>query len=404
MEKEKAKEKESPLPAVPAKLDDGTKTLAQMYPLDKYNLLLPTRTIQEQISPLHKPKIEIVQLQEEEIYQISSGSDQWGIHHSGLQKFAAAIGLNTPGEKNRLIMDDGIRVTFQATGECRRNDGTWQEYSRTYTLDLDELLKGFIQSYTKKADRCLADHKKGGKDLPWGLTENTRQKWIDEQVERDMAQKRKFRVQLSETGAMHRVIKDIVVLRSGYKKAEIMKPFVMLRIVFSPDQFMKDPRAQGILIGEAVKASGMLYGGQETSHRILPAQSSTPVPDAEVMPIGENGNGHPETPPPPAEAKPAPAAPPPATAAETKTAPASVPPAPEKENGVLPTEEEFITWDAKEQAETIKKLMNAVKYDQLGFPPLKKPKIDEWEQKHRTGFFEKLCDLYKKKEADDQPY
>lgn len=374
--------------------------LAKLYPPSKYNLLLPTRTIQEQLSPLHKPKLEIVQLTEAEIYEVSPGSGAYAVHKNGLQKFGAAVGINWPGDKNRLISDDGTRVVFQATGECRRNDGTWQEYSRTYCLDLQQIEDETRKKYTDKAQKALSGAKKGDQDrLPTGLTEDTRETWIEKQTARDVAQKRKFRVQLSESGAMNRVILDILTMKGGYKKDQILKPFVLPRIIFSPD-FAANPEARQILISEAVKAGGALYGGRTETHRALPVSSAITVP-AEATQPGENGDGNGAPPADAGEAKPAPA-PAPAQAPAQAPAPAKeTAPAPDPEPDPKPAEptleERFPKMNAKDQADAIRKLVKEVDW----MKPFK-PDIEKWKPEHRTEFFGVLMDL--KKKRDEKPY
>lgn len=367
--------------------------LAKMYPPGQYNLLLPTRTIQEQLSPFHKPKLEIVQLTEADIYEVG-GSGLYAVHKSGLQKFGAAIGVNWPGDKCKLISDDGVRVVFQATGECRRNDGTWQEYSRTYSLDLKDIEDETRKKYTEKADRALRAAKKGDR-LPTGLTDETRETWINKQTDRDVSQIRKFRVQRAESGAMNRVIMDVLTMRGGYHKEQILKPFVLPRIVFSPD-FEKNPEAKRALIDEATRASGALYGGRTETQRALPVHHGVVIP-AEATPAGDNGNGgspegkgKPEAPP---TAEPAKPAPDPKPEPEKQPAPAPAPPA------EPPIEERFPKMDAKGQADAIRDLVKAVDWKK----PFK-PDIEKWKAEHRTEFFGVLMAKRKEMAEAERPY
>jgi len=93
----------------------------------------------------------------------------------------------------------------------------------------------------------------------WG--EKERVDYIERGIKRDMLQKRKFRVQLAQTGAMGRVVKKILGLKSTYTMEEMKKPFVVPKIVFSPDT--TDPKVREMLLRQGLDATNLLFGPQE---------------------------------------------------------------------------------------------------------------------------------------------
>ena len=391
------------------------KEIEKQYPEKEYNLVLPSATIQK-MSPFFKTTLEVISIREDETYEVPGGKGRRAIHKVGLDKFSNARGINWPADKNRLVGDEGSPekvVRFQATGEARRDDGTWLERSATYALDLNEIKKEIHLRHAERADLALRGPEK---DLPAGLTKATRDSWVEKQTEKDMVQKRKYRVQLAESGASNRVINKFLTLKGTYTKEELKKPFVFPRNIFIPD--IQDPTTRSMIVTEASRASSQLYGGGAPP-RTLPileghvVNGHSPEVEAELEPpVGEKPPA-PITPartlvtPPPAPA-PAPAAipstpatppapaPSPAPEAE-KPAPEAPAPAPEPE---LSLEELFPTYDAQAQSDVIKQLMKAVGWAK----PLKNPDIQTWESKHRIDFFGVLMAAKKKKEEAEKPY
>ena len=381
------------------------KAIEKLYPLKDFNLVLPSATIQK-LSPFFKTTFEVIQIKEEETYEVPGGKGKRAIHKVGLDRFSNARGINWPADKNRLIADEGFPekiVRFQATGEARRDDGTWLERSATYVLDLNEIKKEICTRHTERAESAL---KGSEKDLPVGLTKATKDAWIERQTERDMTQKRKYRVQLAESGATNRVINKFLTLKGTYTKDELKKQFVIPRNIFIPD--IQDASTRNQIVTEASRASSQLYGGAPSA-RIQPVIDGQVVnghiPDAEVEPTPESPKTEKPPVPPPASAptpvpdtpkadsKPPLVTPPPVPA----TPPAIHDPAPAPEAPAPTLEELFPTYNPHEQADVLKQLIKSVDW----MKPFR-PDIEKWKQEHRDGFFVAL--MAEKKKKEEKPY
>jgi hypothetical protein len=219
-----------------------------------YNVLVPTLTIQE-ISPFHKPVLEIVSINSDpkagEVYQIIPGSDDFSLRATALLKIGYAAGLiwNAKGSGRTDDGSDPNIITYRAEAAVRKEDGTYMPMNAEYMVDLKVIEEEITGQYEKKAKKLASENK-------W--TEEQKKNYIHENLNRDMLQKRKFRLQLAQTGAMDRVIRKILALKSSYKKAELDKPFVVPKIAFHPD--VTDPEVRKALLRQGLDASLALFG------------------------------------------------------------------------------------------------------------------------------------------------
>lgn len=224
----------------------------------KYNVLVPTVTIQE-ISPFHKPVLEIVRITPDpkagEVYEIVQGSGDFSLRAVALQKIGYAAGLIW-NARGCMRTDDGSNpsiVSYRAEAAVRKEDGTYMPLNAEYMVDLDVIEQETRDSYEKKGT-ALANEQK------WNETK--RKEYIEKNVRRDMLQKRKFRLQLAQTGAMDRVIRKILGLKGAYKKQELEKPFVVPKIAFNPD--ISDPKIREALLRQGMEATNVLFGPSES--------------------------------------------------------------------------------------------------------------------------------------------
>ena len=240
-------------------LEGLQKELEEYRKKGSYNVLVPTLTIQE-ISPFHKPVLEIVSINPDpkagEVYQIIPGSDDFCLRATALLKIGYAAGLiwNAKGSGRTDDSSDPSIVTYRAEAAVRKEDGTYMPMNAEYMVDLKVIEEETRESYEKKSQAIMADKKK--KNEKW--TEEERKAYVENSLHRDMLQKRKFRLQLAQTGAMDRVIRKILALKGTYKKAELDKPFVVPKIAFHPD--VTDPEVRKALLRQGLDASLALFG------------------------------------------------------------------------------------------------------------------------------------------------
>jgi hypothetical protein len=255
----------------------------------KYNVLVPTATLQE-ISPFHKPVLEIVNINPDpkggDVYEVVSGSGNYSMTAASLSKISFAAGLiwNAKGCQRT---DDGSKpkeVSYRMEAVVRKEDGTYMPLNAEYLIDLDVINEEISNSYEAKSQAIMKDPKNRWK-------ESDRVAYVERSIKRDMLQKRKFRLQLAQTGAMGRVVKKILGLKSTYTKEELQRPFVVPKIVFSPD--VSDPKVREMLLKQGLDATNLLFGGQEKTiiDRCEQIESKPgnggngkeTVPDAEVI-------------------------------------------------------------------------------------------------------------------------
>jgi hypothetical protein len=204
-------------------------------------------------------------------------------------------------------------------------------------------------SYEQKSQALMKEKK--AKNEKW--TEEDRKNYVEKSVKRDMLQKRKFRLQLASTGAMDRVIRLILGLKSTYKREELEKPFVVPKIAFSPD--VSDPKVRDLLLRQGLDATNVLFGPSpersmidyQPEHRVIDVTPADAGVDAE------------------------------SSEAEEKT--------PEKVHELV-QEKPFEEMEAKGQSECLKKLIEKKGYDKS---KLKKP-IESFTDVERVKFHERL--------------
>jgi len=128
-----------------------------------------------------------------------------------------------------------------------------------------------------------------------------------------MIQFRKHRVARAQSGAMTRAIRSAFAIRSNYTKEALSRPFVLAKVVFTPDY--SNPEVVRFLLAEATGTLRELYGSAAQSTGQLPpalpavidepdepetAGAAEPIKDAETEPPGDGGEtGKPEQLPPP---------------------------------------------------------------------------------------------------------
>lgn len=239
----------------------------------KWNILVPTQTIQE-ISPYHKPVLEIVRINPDpnagEVYQIVQGSSDYSLRATALQKIGYAAGLIW-NARGCMRTDDGTNpniVSYRAEAAVRKEDGTYMPLNAEYMIDLAVIEEETRDAYEKKSHLLAKEQK-------W--SDERRKDYVEKNLKRDMLQKRKFRLQLAQTGAMDRVIRKILGLKGTYKRAELEKPFVVPKIAFHPD--ISDPKVRETLLRQGMEGTDILFGPKEAG-LIEHVTKSEPIVDA----------------------------------------------------------------------------------------------------------------------------
>jgi hypothetical protein len=173
-------------------------------------------------------------------------------------------------------------IAYKAIGGIKKADGRPVFFSAEYDIDFTVLEAELRDSYQRKAD---AKDKQGNY---YKKTEKERTEYVEYCVNRDMLQKRKFKLRLCEAGAMNRVLRMLLGLKQAYTTAELSKPFVMARIVFRPD--FSDAAVRKQFIDASIKAMTGIYGPQALDQEI---RETKPEDIIDLPPNGsEEDNDH----------------------------------------------------------------------------------------------------------------
>ncbi|RPJ08567.1 MAG: hypothetical protein EHM36_05305 [Deltaproteobacteria bacterium] len=320
------------------------------------NVLVPTLTIQE-ISPYHKPVVEIVKINPDpkagEVYEVVFNSGDFSLRAVALMRIGYAVGLvwNARGCGRT---DNGMNpniVTYRAEAAVRKEDGTWMPLTAEYMLDLEIIEQETRDSYEKKSK----DYAKKE-----GWSEDKRKDYIEKSLKRDMTQKRKFRLQLAQTGAMGVVVRKILGLKGTYKKVELEKPFIVPKIAFRPD--VNDPKIREALLKQGMDATNLLFGA-ECGRGMLDYHPEVCETGKQTDTVsGEGQEAVPE--------------------AETASAPIDVTPQPAKQEPVVP----FEKLDAAGQIRFLTGLIKRKNYDSK---KMKRP-LEQFSDQHRQMLYDHL--------------
>lgn len=242
------------------------------------NLLMPTTNIHG-LSEFMTPVVESVYLSvKPEDGDVYAADAKFRITAQGLRKLAVCAGIiwHPTACCRTDNRNDRDYVSYQSVGGIKKNDGSLVYWKGEYDLDFEVVAEELKELHYKKSKN-------------WQKSDEEKQAYIESSVRRDMIFKRKHKIKLAETGAANRVIRAILGLKSAYTKAELAKPFTLIRIVFKPDY--NDPEVKRQVTAAAISAMTGIYGSQlpplappidippENFHEIPPDAEDSPSSD-----------------------------------------------------------------------------------------------------------------------------
>ncbi|MDQ7794117.1 MAG: hypothetical protein RDU89_06855 [bacterium] len=232
------------------------------YPRDRYNVLVPTTTMQ-QISPWHRQRVEEVRINPDpvagEVFKVGSQqvAGQWrdvlSLSKVGIMRLAAAAGIIWNWNETRVLSASRDYVLYQAVGAMRKPSGEWIPLKATKEIDLPTIEVELRQQTQEKAE-------KQGKGPDW----------VEKQVAAAMIQWRKNKLMRAETGAMLRVVRALLAIKHQYSPAELQKPFVVPRVDFAPDP--NDPEVRRMMLAQGAQAMNQLFGGHTLPPQLMGGQ------------------------------------------------------------------------------------------------------------------------------------
>lgn len=241
---------------VPSSLGDVTARALAKYDEKKYNRLLPSTTLLDNLGQFQKVSIEEVQINPDfegpDVY-LERRVNKPALSKVALDKIAFAGGLTMHPTASGV--DEHIRgqyVRYKAVGLIKKADGTPLVISRMKEIDMEVEEEEVRASYAKK-------------------TGTPEQKEVN--IKRDLLQIRKNMLPNAESKAWNRVVRACFAIPSSFKKADLDKPFVVVRFDTAFD--MNDPAVQKALIDRAAASMGALF--QDVTGALA-------LPDATVPP------------------------------------------------------------------------------------------------------------------------
>lgn len=235
------------------------------YDPNRYNVLIPTQTVQ-QVSPWHAVRTSEVRINPDplagDVFKVGSRyneakkawEDLFTPGKPALTRIAAAAGIVWNWRESGPLTVSRDYVAYKAVGAIRLPDGSWQPISAIKEIDLTVIEEEQLEANLKKAHELAAGDEKERAKLR-GLTP---EQWAEAQTKSAMIQWRKNKLMRAETGAMLRVIRFALGMKSQYTREELLKPFVVPHIDFSPDY--SDPMVRQALIENGVQGMAKLYG------------------------------------------------------------------------------------------------------------------------------------------------
>lgn len=268
------------------------------------NVLVPTQDIQ-QVSPWHAARTSIVSVSADpdsgDVFNVGS---RWNaetrqsiplycLAKPALMRIAAAAGIVWNWRESGAVSITRDYVCYKAVGAIRLPDGSWQPILANKEIDLEVIEDEIRDQYAKKADGGVSaadaklykgEWRKLQDRNVYYLAENEKSRYIEANVRANMIQWRKNKLMRAETGAMLRVIRAALGIKSQYTQAELQKPFIVPRIDFSPDY--SDPAVRSALIEHGVQAMASLFGQSAPAAALGPASSPMAAP-FEALPAAQ---------------------------------------------------------------------------------------------------------------------
>ena len=292
---------------------------------DSYNLAIPFMETQ-QVNPFYKMSVSLLYAdtneQASQIFKVGSrpAGNKWENLYSlakpFLQRLATEAGIQFgPGSGDVVKMDENTWKAG-AFGAIRLPDGSVRTSSNFKVIDLVTEEKKYRSAYGEKAEKGIEEYKaakaaaekyagewadtgrKNDQGYPvkiYVIAGQDRRKYIENSLLDAMTQLRANAPQKAATGAILRVIRDLLGIKGTYTIDELKKPFAVARMSFSPDY--NDPVIKQMLLQQAMHSIGNLFGSVQPVVQTLsiPKQDSADEPD---MPADADefktaaGNGH----------------------------------------------------------------------------------------------------------------
>lgn len=268
------------------------------YPTDKFNLLVPVKTMQE-ISSMYKIIINEVQINNDinggDVYVQTkgygdSGADKLALNKTALSKLMSAAGIKIISSKSI------IPSTHQTAIEMAKAIGKVVEYdsrdvAHEVVISVPEA-SGQFRTVTATKEIIIDDLKAEYMEQKKNLTvwENKKQRPATEE-EKDAAVEKQLTQFLShkrgqcETKALNRALREAMSIKPTYTKEEFKKPFIVAHYVPNLD----NPELKNVMINQYANSLNTLFGPSTSSKQIAAPPDTeniardVPIMEAEII-------------------------------------------------------------------------------------------------------------------------
>lgn len=256
---------------------------------DEYNLAIPF-TDSCRINPFYKLNVSKIYVDTstaaDNIYKVGSrciGENKWediySLKKPFLNRLATEAGIQfAPGVGDVVKVDENTWKS-SAFGALKLPDGNIRTSNNFKVIDLIPEERKYRILYEEKATKGITDHKaareasekyagqwvdtgkkngNGSIQKKYVIEPNERSRYIEASLLDAMTQLRANAPQKAATGAMLRVIRDLLGIKGTYTMAELKKPFAIARTAFSPDY--NDPVIKQMMLQQALQSIGNLFG------------------------------------------------------------------------------------------------------------------------------------------------
>jgi hypothetical protein len=227
------------------------------------------------IPAMHRPVVVSVQIdpdpKNKEVYPQRGG----GLTLSAIafKKLGDAMGIQWVEEECGRL-DDGTDpdyVHYRMTGLIKALDGTWRKILGDKEIRMSVIIEELTDNNREKAKAYLEDPKDGPE---FRRAHPDPEVWIREKVRQEALQIKKHLLSRAQTGALARATKSIGI-RETYTAAELQKPFVFPKLVFSPDP--NHPQDRAFLLAQGAGAMNQLYKVEQPATAAQPSLLAVPA-------------------------------------------------------------------------------------------------------------------------------
>ena len=274
---------------------------------NNYNLAIPFVESQ-QINPYYKLSVSLLMVDTNpdasQIFKVGSRSlgnnryeDLYSLTKPFLERLATEAGIQfAPGVGDVVKVDEN---TWKASayGVLRLPDNNLRTSNNFKIIDLATEERKYRLAYEEKSVRGITDKRaaKAAADKYAGqwdggtffVAEQDRGRYIENSLLEAMAQLRSNAPQKAATGAILRVIRELLGIKGVYTMDELKKPFAVARMSFSPDY--NDPMVKQMMLQQCMQSVGNLFGNtQPIMQTISIPQSADDEVDIPAEPVTQH--------------------------------------------------------------------------------------------------------------------